>query len=105
MALIKCPECKKKLSDKCSNCPHCGYPIEKLCEADVYFDTAYILRFISEDMFKKILKKHGEDKILFATDTPWSDIKTDVNILKSFKLDKKVENKIFYENAKKLLGI
>ena len=78
---------------------------DKLCEADVYFDTAYILRFISEDMFKKILKKHGEDKILFATDTPWSDIKTDVNILRSFKLDKATENKIFYENAQNLLGI
>ncbi len=29
MALIKCPECKKKISDQCSNCPHCGYPIMK----------------------------------------------------------------------------
>ena len=79
--------------------------LDKLCEADVYFDTAYILRFISEDMFKKILDKHGADKVLFATDTPWSDIKTDVNILRSFNLNKSTENKIFYENAQKLLGI
>ena len=28
MALIKCPECKKKISDQCSNCPHCGYSIQ-----------------------------------------------------------------------------
>ena len=28
MALIKCPECKKKISDQCGNCPHCGYPIQ-----------------------------------------------------------------------------
>lgn len=27
MALIKCPECKKKILDQCGNCPHCGYPI------------------------------------------------------------------------------
>lgn len=27
MALIKCPECKKKISDQCNSCPHCGYPI------------------------------------------------------------------------------
>ena len=70
-----------------------------------YFDTAYVLRFIGEEKFKEILKRHGEDKILFATDTPWSDIKNDVNIIKSFGLDKKTENKIFYENAKSLLGI
>ena len=34
MALIKCPECKKKISDKCENCPQCGYPINKICETD-----------------------------------------------------------------------
>lgn len=27
MALIKCPECKKKMSDKARSCPHCGYII------------------------------------------------------------------------------
>jgi|GEM_PF-154113 len=27
MALIKCPECKKKISDQCNTCPHCGFPI------------------------------------------------------------------------------
>lgn len=32
MALIKCPECKKKISDQCSNCPNCGYPINKIDE-------------------------------------------------------------------------
>jgi len=28
MALIKCPECKKKVSDQCGRCPNCGFPIE-----------------------------------------------------------------------------
>ena len=28
MSLIKCPECRKKISDKCDNCPSCGYPIK-----------------------------------------------------------------------------
>ena len=27
MALIKCPECNKEVSDKASSCPHCGYPL------------------------------------------------------------------------------
>lgn len=27
MALIKCPECGKEISDKSSTCIHCGYPI------------------------------------------------------------------------------
>lgn len=29
MALIKCPECGNKMSDKAENCPHCGYSLEK----------------------------------------------------------------------------
>jgi integrase/DNA-directed RNA polymerase subunit RPC12/RpoP len=27
MALIKCPECVREISDKAAACPHCGYPI------------------------------------------------------------------------------
>lgn len=27
MALIKCPECGKEISERASACPHCGYPI------------------------------------------------------------------------------
>ncbi|MDE5803214.1 MAG: zinc-ribbon domain-containing protein [Lachnospiraceae bacterium] len=30
MALIKCPECGKEISDKASSCPGCGYPINKI---------------------------------------------------------------------------
>ena len=29
MALIKCPECNREISDKVKNCPHCGYPLTK----------------------------------------------------------------------------
>ena len=29
MALIKCPECGKEISDKAGKCPYCGYPIEE----------------------------------------------------------------------------
>lgn len=30
MALIKCPECGKEISDKAGKCPYCGYPIEEI---------------------------------------------------------------------------
>ena len=76
-----------------------------LCGEDVYFDTAYVLRFISEEKFKEILERHGEDKILFATDSPWSDMRGDVNIIRSFGLDETVERKILSENARRLLNI
>ena len=30
MALIKCPECGKEISDKSKQCIHCGYPLDEL---------------------------------------------------------------------------
>ena len=29
MALIKCPECGKEISDKAKACPECGYKMKK----------------------------------------------------------------------------
>ena len=29
MALIKCPECKKEISNQADVCPNCGYPIRR----------------------------------------------------------------------------
>ena len=29
MALIKCPECKKQVSDSAEACPHCGYKLKE----------------------------------------------------------------------------
>jgi predicted TIM-barrel fold metal-dependent hydrolase len=90
---------------------HCGGAqmfdevLAKLCGADVYFDTGYVLRFIGKEMFAKIVEKHGTDRILFGSDAPWSDMKTDVEILRSFGLDKVTEEKIFSENARALLGL
>ena len=27
MALMRCPECRDKVSSKAAACPHCGYPV------------------------------------------------------------------------------
>ncbi len=71
----------------------------------VYFDTACSLDKISPELFKKILEKHGEDKVLFATDCPWCDIKSHIDLLRSYNLDAHVEQKILYKNALKLLNL
>lgn len=113
---VRCtPERVKRLMDKVGHekfvLAHLGANerseevYELLCGENVYFDTAYVLRSVGKEMFLKILEKHGEDKILFATDSPWSSIEADVKIIKDLGLNKKTEEKIFYENSKKLLGI
>lgn len=78
---------------------------ELLAGLDIYFDTAYLLRLIKKEDFLRILDKHGDERVLFATDSPWSDIRGDVEILRSYSLQPDTEQKIFSENAKRLLGI
>ena len=37
MALIKCPECGKEVSDKAKICVHCGYPLKDKTKDDKLF--------------------------------------------------------------------
>ena len=60
---------------------------------------------LTKEQFLSILTKHGEDKILFATDSPWSDGAEDVKILRSFVDDERVLEKILYKIALGLLGL
>ncbi len=76
-----------------------------LCGENVYFDTAFTLRYIDPQLFKKIVRKHGAERILFATDSPWGSIKQDLEILRSYGLDKTTEERILSGNARSLLGI
>ena len=77
----------------------------QLAGEDVYFDTAYVLGSISDFDFHRILEKHGADRILFASDSPWQDISKNVERIRGFGLGVADEQKILSENAKRLLGI
>lgn len=39
MALITCPECGNKLSDRAEECPHCGYPVENILQEPLVYPT------------------------------------------------------------------
>ena len=79
--------------------------LDFFAESGVYFDTAYVLRYITPEIFNNWLSRVGADRILFATDSPWSDVKGDVEILNSFDLDENTKGKLFSQNARRLLGI
>ncbi len=76
-----------------------------LAGRDVYFDTAYTFKNIEKELFLKILSKHGEDKVLFATDCPWQDMKENLNQLYSLGISPIMLDKILYKNARDLLGL
>lgn len=76
---------------------------ELLVGTDAYFDTAFIHQFIEREQFIRIVKTHGSDKILFATDSPWSDQKEAVQWVRDCGFSKEVEEEILYKNSLKLL--
>ena len=78
---------------------------ELLAGKDVYFDTSYVLPFLSGEQLEKMLLRHGDERILFATDSPWQDQGQMADIIRSRGLGKATEEKIFCTNAKKLLGL
>ena len=115
-APIRCtPALAREVIDKVKHSKfvlaHCGSTklsddvLTLLCGQDVYLDTAYVLQYMGRERFSEIVRRHGEDRILFGSDSPWSSMEKDVNTLRSFGLGKSTENKIFSENAKALLGI
>lgn len=98
----------------------CWDDVERdLCGAPVYFDTAFSLGPITtidtaphaairtenldKAQFLRIVTKHGIDKILFATDSPWEDQADYVGRLRSFCDSEEMAIRILGENAKSLL--
>lgn len=76
---------------------------ELLVGTDAYFDTAFILPFIEKEQFIRIVQNHGSEKILFATDSPWSDQKKMVEWVKKCNFSHELEENILYKNALYLL--
>lgn len=73
MALIKCPECGKEISDKSSICIHCGYPISEMKENS---------EELQEELLLKESKPLPENELL-----PEKQLKRDQN--SSIKEEKK----------------
>lgn len=51
MALIKCPECGKQVSNKAEACIHCGYKFENVLDLLGFVDRQ---RKVREEAFRRI---------------------------------------------------
>ena len=83
----------------------CGKEVlEKLCGTDIYFDTSFGYGCMPKYYALKILEKHGTDKILFGTDSPWHNADMELRFLNSLGLETYESEKIKSKNAEKLLN-
>lgn len=88
-----------------------GYSVwEEACEKlrrfpNVYVDCSSSFAFLKPKDAERILKTYGADKVLFATDYPMWEPKSELEYFMKFKLTEKEKDKILSENAIKLFGI
>ena len=83
--------------------------LEKLCGTSAYLDTslAAIRRGRSAAQGKlcgDILRAHDPSRILFATDTPWSDPAAEIAFVRSAGLPEEITEMVLHRNAEALLA-
>lgn len=77
---------------------------ELLAGRDVWLDTAFTAGYLKDEAFMGIWNKHGADRILFATDSPWSGQKETLEYLRGLAIPSEDINKILGQNARRLIG-
>ncbi len=71
----------------------------------VWFDTSYTLGSLTKEQFRRIVKNHGADRILFGTDSPWSGQKECIRYITEMDLTEVETERIFWKNGAELLGL
>ncbi len=72
---------------------------------NIYLDTSMGQKYYPRDQFMRIVKGHGADKILFASDSPWSNAGDEIASIQALPLSSEEKELIFSENARRILKI
>lgn len=100
----------------------CWKDVEQdLAGAPVWLDTAFAIGPITADLkqdekpyleenlfnedFVRICRKHGMDRILFATDSPWQEQKDYIERVRQSGLNEEEQEMVFSGNARELLRL
>ncbi|MEA1997172.1 MAG: amidohydrolase family protein [Gemmatimonadota bacterium] len=70
---------------------------------NVYMDTSFSFREMSDSRIRSMIERHGTDNVLFGTDSPWLDQSQEVENVLRLGLGSDVEEKVLYSNALRLI--
>lgn len=77
--------------------------LNELVNTSAYFDTAVVSRYISPEIYRRIIEEHGAEKILFGSDAPWEDPRETYAFLMDAGLEEEENELITHKNAEKIL--
>ncbi len=72
---------------------------------NVYFDTAFASRFLTPEQFTRLVRLHGPERVLFATDCPWSTAPEELALLRAADLTEEERENIAWKNAARLFHL
>lgn len=76
-----------------------------LCGLPIYLDLAFTFGVMREEDIAEIIRLHGAQKILFASDSPWSDQGRSRVGLEALPISAEEKELISHKNAEKILGV
>ena len=80
--------------------------VEKyLAGSAIYMDTSTGFDDFPQDLFLRVLEKHGADKILFASDAPWSNAGTEIAHIQALPITESDKAMLLGGNAQRILGM
>ena len=81
-----------------------SFSIGKMTQDTPYYSDAE-LQLLTPDGAEEIISAFGADKVLFGTDSPWSDQKTAIDDILGLPIADDVKEKILHKNAERLLEL
>ncbi len=76
--------------------------IKRIAGSEIWLDFAFTFGYITKTQMQTIISKHGSDKLLFGTDSPWRNLNDYINNIFNLNFSEDSLRKILCENAKKL---
>lgn len=71
----------------------------------VQLDLGYTAGLIPPEKMANMIRRHGVDRVLFGTDSPWRDQKSDLDFIRALPLDETELEMILGRNAANILGL
>ena len=71
---------------------------------DIYIETSFSLEVMSQEQARSIITSHRADRMMFGTDSPWTDQGQALQLIRDLNLDPDREASLLRHNAQRLLA-
>jgi uncharacterized protein len=77
---------------------------ELLLGLPIYVDTSHSFYAVPNRDMERMIKKHGSERVLFGSDSPWRRQDSEADLLRALDLPQSDIDNILYRNALSLIG-